>query len=55
MLAPIIVRIIAMLTDETYAIDSKVAAPEGQCVFYGRVNCKPMFSSRRRLRSVGGT
>ena len=46
MLAPIIVGIIAMLTDETHAIDSKIVASESQRVFYRRVNRESMFSLR---------
>src|SRR4051794_36524524 len=43
MLAPIIVWVIAMLPNETYAIDSKVVASEGQCIFYGWINREPIF------------
>src|SRR4051794_32987282 len=42
-LAPVIVWVIAMLPNETHAIDSKVVTPESQRIFYGWINREPIF------------
>src|SRR6476620_543229 len=61
MLAPAIVWVIAMLPNETHAIDSEVVAAEGECIFDGWINREPIFLGeataavrRRHLGRVHG-
>ena len=43
MLAAIVVGVVAMLADQTHAIDREVVASERQRVFYRRINREAVF------------